>query len=163
MFLDGHKANDVVYYWRDGANSVILNSEIMLPLFDIKGVETSNELIVLAQGENSLKVINALINVLFLGNYSRVSISLEFQRSIEYYLVQVYTPCNMIVIMAWISFFLNKNASNIRIVMCLVGLLSLIVEIQCINNFVPKTSYVKALDIYTGVCMTLVFLALVGE
>lgn len=69
----------------------------------------------------------------------------------------------MIVIMAWISFFLNKNASNIRIVMCIAGLLSLIVELQCINSFVPKTSYAKALDIYTGICMTLVFFALVGE
>lgn len=65
--------------------------------------------------------------------------------------------------MAWISFFLNKNASNIRLVMCVVGLLSLVVELQCLNSYVPKTSYPKALDIYTGICMTLVFLSLVGE
>lgn len=140
----GHTANDVIYFWRDGSNSVSVNSEITLPLFSISNVETSNQLIVLSHG-----------------NYSRISLELDFQRSIEYYIIQIYTPCNMIVIMAWISFFLNKNASNVRLVMCIAGLLSLIVEIQCINSYVPKTSYTKALDIYTGISMMLVFLAVV--
>ncbi|XP_070494688.1 gamma-aminobutyric acid receptor subunit beta-like [Chironomus tepperi] len=140
----GHNANDVSFYWRDGSSSVSVNSDITLPLFSVSNVDTSNELISLSNG-----------------NYSRISLAMEFQRGIEYYLVQIYIPCNMIVIMAYISFFLNKNASNIRLVMCIVGLLSLIVELQCLNTYVPKTSYAKALDIYTGICMTLVFLALI--
>ncbi|KAL7030521.1 hypothetical protein ACKWTF_006694 [Chironomus riparius] len=142
----GHYANDIVFYWRNERESVGVNSDITLPLFSVTNVDTSHELISQTHG-----------------NYSRISVSLGFQRSVEYYLIQIYIPCSMVVIMAWLSFFLNKNASNIRLVMCIAGLLSLIVELQCLNSYVPKTSYVKALDIYSGICMTLVFVSLVGE
>lgn len=140
----GHTANDIIFSWKDSQNSVQFSQDIVLPLLHIKGVNTRADIVSVPSG-----------------NYSRLSLTLEFEREIAYYLVQIYIPCVMIVVMAWISFFLNKNASSIRAVMCIAGLLSLIVEIQCINSFVPKTSYAKALDLYTGICMTLAFIALV--
>jgi hypothetical protein len=99
----------------------------------------------------------------FTANYSRLTIDLEFQRLSGYYLIQLYIPCNMLIILCWISFFLNKNSMNVRIILCFTSLALLIFGIANFNSQVPKTSYTKALDNYTGVCMTFIFVAIVGK
>ena len=53
--LDGHNANDVIYYWRDGANSVGISNDITLPLFSISNVDTTNDLIVLSHGKDLIR------------------------------------------------------------------------------------------------------------
>lgn len=49
-FTVGHYAHDLTLYWRDGRESVGINSEIALPLFSITDHETANELISLSNG-----------------------------------------------------------------------------------------------------------------
>ncbi|KAG5683872.1 hypothetical protein PVAND_013133 [Polypedilum vanderplanki] len=139
-----HRSNEITYYWKDGNDSVGIVPDIDLPLIKVKNLDLKSQVISLAHG-----------------TYSRMELTVAFERTVGYYIIQIYIPCTMIVIIAWISFFLNKNAMNIRCVLCIAGLLSLIVECQAINTFIPKTSYSKALDLYTGICMTLVFIALV--
>lgn len=52
---------------------------------------------------------------------------------------------------------------NVRAMLCGVSLLAMVMALNAIQSFVPKTSYSKALDIFTGISMTLVFVAVIGE
>lgn len=69
----------------------------------------------------------------------------------------------MIVIIAWISFWVNHKSGNVRLTFSALPLLLMVISCQLISSQIPKTSYTKAVDVYTGVCMTFVFVALVGK
>jgi glycine receptor alpha-3 len=49
-----------------------------------------------------------LIFITFIGNYSRLVCELEFVRSMGYYLIQIYIPASLIVIISWVSFWLHR-------------------------------------------------------
>lgn len=69
----------------------------------------------------------------------------------------------MLVIIGWLSFFLNRNAFKFRGILCGIILLAMVFGLSQLPINVPKTSYTKSLDIYAGVCMTFVFIAVIGE
>lgn len=101
--------------------------------------------------------------LLITGNYSRLSVSFSFKRMPGYYIRQVYIPCTMIVILSWITFWLNRRAFNVRLMICALSLLILTIGLNIVGLEIPKTSYTKAIDVFTGVCMTFTFIALVGK
>jgi gamma-aminobutyric acid receptor subunit alpha len=39
----------------------------------------------------------------------------ELQREIGYYLLQIYLPCYLIVVISWVSFFINREATPARV------------------------------------------------
>lgn len=94
-------------------------------------------------------------------NYSRLNVEFEFKRLSGYYIRQIYIPCLMLVILSWISFWLNRRAFNVRLVITAVSLLILSIGLNIVGFEIPKTNYNKAIDIFTGVSMTFVFVALV--
>ena len=42
---------------------------------------------------------------LCLGNYSRLACEFQFVRSMGYYLIQIYIPASLIVVISWVSFW----------------------------------------------------------
>ena len=46
------------------------------------------------------------------GNYSRLACEIQFVRSMGYYLIQIYIPSSLIVIISWVSFWLNRWAQK---------------------------------------------------
>lgn len=62
---------------------------------------------------NSNKII-----VFFLsspGEYSCLKVDLLFKREFSYYLIQIYIPCCMLVIVSWVSFWLDQGAVPARV------------------------------------------------
>lgn len=136
----------------------------MLPLHTISEIDGSSEEIILSSGKFIKIIVKNLIKwIYFAANYSRLNVKINFNRNVDYYLVQVYIPCTMLVIMAWLTFFLNENAINVRAMLCGIVFLAMIFGLNSIQSFVPKTSYTKSLDIFTGISMTLVFVAVIGK
>ena len=43
------------------------------------------------------------------GNYSRLACEIQFVRSMGYYLIQIYIPSSLIVVISWVSFWLNRQ------------------------------------------------------
>ena len=104
---------------------------------------------------------------------------------------QVYIPSSLIVVMSWVSFWLNRGAAPARVktlrpigllVMVMVmarqidktrssyisqvGLgvttvLTMTTLINSVNAALPKISYMKSIDIYLFVCFFMVFGALI--
>lgn len=83
-------------YWReDGVMGV---EEATLPQFSILGYETNDRKEKLATGE-----------------YQRLSLSFKLQRNIGYFVFQTYLPSILIVVLSWVSFWINHEATAARV------------------------------------------------
>lgn len=80
-----------------------------------------------------------------------------FAREFSYYLIQVYIPCIMFVILAYFSFWIDTKETPTRLGISLSSLLVLSVGTYNLNSTLAPISYTKAIDIWTGVCLTFLF------
>lgn len=104
-----------------------------------------------------------IINVNIIGNYSRMSLEIQFVRSMGYYLIQIYIPSGLIVIISWVSFWLNRQATPARVSLGVTTVLTMTTLMSSTNAALPKISYVKSIDIFLGTCFVMVFASLLGK
>nr|CDJ82564.1 Neurotransmitter-gated ion-channel ligand-binding and Neurotransmitter-gated ion-channel transmembrane region domain containing protein [Haemonchus contortus] len=95
----GYFSNDVVYYWKD----VELDAKMgnMLSQYKILG---------LFKSEHNLSDHREIHR-----NISVLKVYFKLQRQQGYYVLQIYTPCTLLVVMSWVSFWINKEASPARV------------------------------------------------
>ena len=86
-----------------------------------------------------------------LGEYSCLTVDLTFKREFSYYLLTIYVPCCMLVIVSWVSFWLDPNAVPARVSLGVTTLLTMSTQTASINNSLPPVAYTKAIDVWTGV------------
>ena len=75
--------------------------------------------------------------------------------------LQVYIPSSLIVVMSWVSFWLNRGAAPARVSLGVTTVLTMTTLMSSVNAALPKISYMKSIDIYLGVCFFMVFGALI--
>ena len=51
----------------------------------------------------------------FTGNYQRLSLSFKLERNIGYFIFQTYLPSILIVMLSWVSFWINHEATSARV------------------------------------------------
>ena len=85
------------------------------------------------------------------GEYSCLKVELIFKREFSYYLITIYVPCCMLVIVSWVSFWLDQNAIPARVSLGVTTLLTMSTQTSGINAQLPPVSYTKAIDVWTGV------------
>lgn len=49
------------------------------------------------------------------GNYSRLTTYFTFKRNIGFYLIQIYFPASLIVVISFVSFWLDRAAIQARV------------------------------------------------
>ena len=95
------------------------------------------------------------------GNHSGLVVKFTLSRNIGYYLVQMYIPSILVVMLSWISFWLNVNAVPGRISLGVLTVLTMTTQSSGVNASLPRVSYTKAIDIWMSVCLLFVFMALI--
>ncbi|CAK5084087.1 unnamed protein product [Meloidogyne enterolobii] len=95
-----------------------------------------------------------------LGTYSCLRTKLILRREFSYYLLQLYIPSCMLVIVSWVSFWLDKDSVPARVTLGVTTLLTMTTQSSGINSKLPPVSYTKAVDVWIGVCMAFIFGAL---
>lgn len=128
--------------WKEG-DPVQITKDLNLPRFTLSGKKTD--------------ICTSRTNT---GEYGCIVVHLIFRREFSYYLIQIYIPCIMLVIVSWVSFWLDPNAIPARVSLGVTTLLTMATQISGINASLPPVSYTKAIDVWTGVCLTFVFGAL---
>ncbi|CAH0596820.1 unnamed protein product [Chrysodeixis includens] len=139
----GYTMRDIRYKWNEGPNSVGVSNEVSLPQFKVLG-----------HRQRAMEIS------LTTGNYSRLACEIQFVRSMGYYLIQIYIPSGLIVIISWVSFWLNRNATPARVQLGVTTVLTMTTLMSSTNAALPKISYVKSIDVYLGTCFVMVFTSL---
>ena len=80
-----------------------------------------------------------------------------------YYLIQIYIPSSLIVVISWVSFWLNRGATPARVGLGVTTVLTMTTLISSTNSALPKISYVKSIDVYLAACFFMVFASLLGR
>ncbi|KAJ8949683.1 hypothetical protein NQ314_008145, partial [Rhamnusium bicolor] len=137
----GYTVMDVVMYWK--ATPVRGVEEAELPQFTIIGYETNDRKERLATGI-----------------YQRLSLSFKLQRNIGYFVFQTYLPSILIVMLSWVSFWINHEATSARVALGITTVLTMTTISTGVRSSLPRISYVKAIDIYLVMCFVFVFAAL---
>ena len=94
----GYSSRDIRYTWREAERSVSSETGINLAQFRI------GEIFIRERSIN-----------LSTGDYSRLSAYFNFERAIGFYLIQIYLPSSLIVVISWVSFWLNREATQARV------------------------------------------------
>lgn len=139
----GYNTRDIDYRWERGDASVTLNTKIELPQFKILGFKMGQELQNLSSGD-----------------YIRLYCEIHFVRSMGYYLIQIYIPASLIVMISWVSFWLHRNATPARVALGVTTVLTMTTLMSSTNAALPKISYIKSIDVFLGTCFVMVFASL---
>jgi hypothetical protein len=65
----------------------------------------------------------------------------------------------MLVFLSWVSFWLDRNAVAARIFLGVTTLVTMTMLTSSVSSSFPPVSYTKAVDVWTGVCLTFAFAA----
>ncbi|CAJ0960595.1 unnamed protein product, partial [Mesorhabditis belari] len=139
-----YTTQDIKYVWK--AENPIQKKkglEQSLPSFELANVETGS----CTSNTNT-------------GEYSCLRTRLILRREFSYYLLQLYIPSFMLVIVSWVSFWLDKDSVPARVTLGVTTLLTMTTQSSGINSKLPPVSYTKAIDVWIGVCLAFIFGAL---
>ncbi|KAH7950768.1 hypothetical protein HPB52_001427 [Rhipicephalus sanguineus] len=92
--------------------------------------------------------------------YSCLKADFHLQRSLGYHMVQSYLPTVLIVVISWVSFWLDVESIPARTTLGVTTLLTISSKGSGIQSNLPPVSYVKAIDVWMGACTGFVFSAL---
>lgn len=138
----GWAKDDLIYQWKQ-KDPVQVVPNLHLPRFTLEQYKSA--------------YCDVITNT---GKYSCLKVELIFKREFSYYMLTIYVPCCMLVIVSWVSFWLDQNAIPARVSLGVTTLLTMSTQTSGINAQLPPVSYTKAIDVWTGVCQCFVFCAL---
>ena len=72
------------------------------------------------------------------GSWSCLYFTILLNRFVEYYIIQVYVPSVMVVILSWLSFWIDTDAVPARISLGLLTVLTITTQTSGISSKLPK-------------------------
>uniref|UniRef100_A0A3P9H7W1 Glycine receptor, alpha 4b n=1 Tax=Oryzias latipes TaxID=8090 RepID=A0A3P9H7W1_ORYLA len=139
----GYTMNDLIFEWLD-VGAVQVADDLMLPQFVLKE-------------EKGLGYCTKYYNT---GKFTCIEVKFYLERQMGYYLIQMYIPSLLTVILSWVSFWINMDAAPARVGLGITTVLTMTTQSSGSRASLPKVSYVKAIDIWMAVCLLFVFAAL---
>ncbi|XP_015681005.1 gamma-aminobutyric acid receptor subunit rho-2, partial [Protobothrops mucrosquamatus] len=136
---------DLMLYWKNGTESLKTDENISLSQFLIQKFHTTSRL--------------AFYNST--GRYNRLYINFILHRHIFFFLLQTYFPATLMVMLSWVSFWIDHRAVPARVSLGITIVLTMSTIITGVNASMPGVSYIKAVDIYLWVSFVFVFLSVI--
>ncbi|XP_050415638.1 glycine receptor subunit alpha-2 [Patella vulgata] len=93
------------------------------------------------------------------GEYPCLYATLEMERQIGYYLTQTYLPTTLIVVLSWVSFWIDPDAIPARISVGLLTVLTITTQSSGARSQLPRVPYTKSVDVWMSACLIFVFAA----
>ncbi|XP_006819710.1 glycine receptor subunit alpha-2-like [Saccoglossus kowalevskii] len=140
-----YSKKDLVFHWSP-KNAIDINPDVyQLPEFSIRDIHAN-------------ECTGQLINPPDL--HSCIQTVFVLNRQVAYHLLQSYIPTCLLVILSWISFWINVEAAPARVSLCITTVLTMATQNSGVQTSLPKVSYIKAIDVWMAVCLIFVFAAL---
>ncbi|XP_077169063.1 gamma-aminobutyric acid receptor subunit pi [Paroedura picta] len=141
----GYDENDVLFTWQKGNDSIRGLENLRLSQYTVERYYTFETR---SQHET--------------GNYPRLIVQFELKRNILYFLLETYVPSTLLVVLSWVSFWITLDSVPARTCIGVTTVLSMTTLMMGSRNSVTKTNgFIKAIDIYLGICFSFIFGALV--
>ncbi|CAI9727246.1 gamma-aminobutyric acid receptor alpha-like [Octopus vulgaris] len=132
----GYSADEVIYKWHPGLKEPVeIASHMTLNQFDLIGYPASNFTKLIKDTPHTILAVKFFL-----------------RRHTGFFLIQVYIPCILLVVLSWVSFWINREATSDRIALGTTTVLTMTFLGLDIRTDLPKVSYVTALDYYVAVC-----------
>ncbi|KAL0994754.1 hypothetical protein UPYG_G00126740 [Umbra pygmaea] len=138
--------SEIVYTWKKG------------PLFSVEVPQESSSLLqydLIGQTVSSERLKSNT------GEYVIMTVHFHLQRKMGFFMIQTYIPCIMTVILAQVSFWINKESVPARTVFGITTVLTMTTLSISARHSLPKVSYATAMDWFIAVCFAFVFSALI--
>ncbi|CAN0418643.1 unnamed protein product [Lampetra planeri] len=94
------------------------------------------------------------------GTYSHISVTFSLRRETGFYVIQIYAPSTLIVVVSWLSSWMKTQAMVARVALGITTVLTMTTQISGSRFSLPKLSYITAMDIWMTTCLVFVFSAL---
>ncbi|CAL8399587.1 unnamed protein product [Boreogadus saida] len=141
---DAYNENDLMLYWKNG-NDSLRTDEIVLSHFFIESFHPSYGLAFYSST----------------GWYNRLYINFILRRHIFFFMLQTYFPTMLMVMLSWVSFWIDRRAVPARVSLGITTVLTMSTIITGVSASMPQVSYVKAVDIYLWSSFLFVFLSVI--
>ncbi|KPP70467.1 hypothetical protein Z043_110705 [Scleropages formosus] len=93
--------------------------------------------------------------------YNRLYINFLLRRHIFFFMLQTYFPTMLMVMLSWVSFWIDRRAVPARVSLGITTVLTMSTIITGVSASMPQVSYVKAVDIYLWTSFLFVFLSVI--
>ncbi|XP_050296274.1 gamma-aminobutyric acid receptor alpha-like isoform X2 [Anthonomus grandis grandis] len=123
-----YTSKDLIYQWQSD-RSVTFVAGMTLSQFDLGSYPSRNFTFKRREGE-----------------FSVLEVSFNLQRHTGYFLIQVYVPCILIVVLSWVSFWIHREATSDRVGLGITTVLTLSTISLDSRTDLPKVRYATALD-----------------
>ncbi|WKX97769.1 hypothetical protein Q1695_013443 [Nippostrongylus brasiliensis] len=137
----GYTADQVRYAWSHGRIRALILHKIRLPDFKIKE-----------------SFVTSRIESYATGDYSRLYVCFVFSRTAGFCFLQLIIPSTAVVITSWVSLWMENETSFQDMISIILTITFLLFSY---NEVMPRVSYIKAMDVYLGVCFCIVFCSLI--
>ncbi|KAG8179312.1 hypothetical protein JTE90_016417 [Oedothorax gibbosus] len=134
----GYTVDHLKYQW-DPSGAVSLNEGLLLSQYDLIDFPSKN-------ATHAAKT----------GMFSVLQVNFNLRRHMGYFLIQVYVPCILIVVLSWVSFWINREATADRVGLGITTVLTLSTFGLDTKTDLPKVSYPTALDWFVIMCFMFV-------
>ncbi|XP_076347804.1 gamma-aminobutyric acid receptor alpha-like isoform X2 [Tachypleus tridentatus] len=135
-----YSTTNVMYQWNP-VRKVVIHPDMKMSQFDLIHTPSGN-------------TTDRLRHV---GVFSVLVASFHLQRHMGYFLIEVYAPCTMLVVLSWVSFWINREATADRVALGVTTVLTMTFLGLESRNDLPRVSYCTALDYYVAISFFFVF------
>ncbi|ESN91835.1 hypothetical protein HELRODRAFT_90241, partial [Helobdella robusta] len=133
----------IIYRWHP-SSPINISNDIQLPQYRLSAYRTKDKIVNTSTGE-----------------YSRLACDILLERSLGYYVIHIYIPASLIVVLSWISFWIHRDSAPARTTLAgITTVLTMATLISSTNASLPKISYLKSVDVYLISCFVMVFAAI---
>uniref|UniRef100_A0A8C6Y3G8 Gamma-aminobutyric acid type A receptor subunit pi n=1 Tax=Naja naja TaxID=35670 RepID=A0A8C6Y3G8_NAJNA len=141
----GYDENDVCFVWLRGNDSVHGLENLRLSQYTVEHFYT---LVTRSRQET--------------GIYPRLVLQFELKRNILYFILETYVPSSLLVILSWVSFWITLDSVPARTCIGVTTVLAMTTLMMGSRKSMTNANgFIKAIDIYLGICFSFIFGALV--
>ncbi|XP_070542657.1 glycine receptor subunit alphaZ1-like isoform X1 [Ptychodera flava] len=94
--------------------------------------------------------------VYYTGNFTCIMAVFTLRRELGYYWLIIFIPSFLLVLLSWVSFFINPFAAPARISLCITSVLTITTQAIGVHEALPKVSYATAIDVWMALCLIFV-------
>jgi len=95
-----------------------------------------------------------------IGTFPCLHLNFVLARDVGYYVMAVFIPSIVLVVISWIQFWLDPSAVTARVLIGLFCSFTLVGQMTGVRATLPKVSYLTSLDIWLTMCLLFTFSSL---